>query len=140
MVDADGMGRAFPELQMDTFTIYGVRPTPAALADPRGHEVVFDGIAEATTLERYARAVTIQMGGAAGYAFPPMTGAELKRTAIPGTITLAVAIGERRPRGPGRRSPIRWRRRSASPAGSASSGARWSMSSAGWSAGSPAAC
>ena len=94
VVDADGMGRAFPELQMDTFTIYGVRPTPGTLADPRGHVVVFDEIAEATTLERYARAVTIQMGGAAGYAFPPMSGAELKRTAIPRTMTLAARIGE----------------------------------------------
>ena len=94
VIDGDGMGRAFPELQMDTFTIYGVHPTPGALADPRGHEVMFDGIAEAETLERYARAVTIQMGGAAGYAFPPMTAGETRRTTIPGTVTLAIAMGE----------------------------------------------
>ncbi len=94
VVDADGMGRAFPELQMDTFTIYGVRPTPAAIADPRGHIALFDGIEDAATLERYARAVTVQMGGASGYAFPVMTGHELKRTAIPGTLTLARAVGD----------------------------------------------
>lgn len=94
VIDGDGMGRAFPELQMDTFTIYGVRPTPGALGDPRGHEVIFDGIADAETLERYARAVTIQMGGAAGYAFPPMTADETRRTTIPGTVTLAIAMGE----------------------------------------------
>jgi DUF917 family protein len=88
------MGRAFPELQMDTFSIYGVRPTPAALADPHGQVVLFDAIADASTLERYARAVTIQMGGAAGYAFPPITGAELKRTAVPRTLTLAARIGD----------------------------------------------
>lgn len=94
VVDGDGMGRAFPELQMDTFSILGVRPTPAALADPRGHVVLFDGIAEAETLERYARALTIQMGGSAGYAFPPMSGAELRRVVIPGTLSLARRIGE----------------------------------------------
>lgn len=94
VIDADGMGRAFPELQMDTFTIYGVTPTPGALADPRGHEVILDKIDDATTLERYARAVTIQMGGAAGYAFPPMTREELRRTAIPGTVSLAVRLGD----------------------------------------------
>jgi DUF917 family protein len=94
VVDADGMGRAFPELQMDTFSIYGVRPTPAALADPHGQVALFDRIANPVTLERYARVVTIQMGGAAGYAFPPMTGAELKRTAVPETMTLAHAIGD----------------------------------------------
>ena len=93
IIDGDGMGRAFPELQMDTFAIYGVAPTPGALADPRGHEVVFAGISDPLTFERYARAVTIQMGGAAGYAFPPMTADEVRRTAIPGTITLAIAIG-----------------------------------------------
>ncbi len=93
VIDGDGMGRAFPELQMDTFSIYGVAPTPGALADPRGHEVIFDKIADPVTLERYARAVTIQMGGAAGYAFPPMTAAEVRHTAIPGTVTIAIAIG-----------------------------------------------
>src|SRR3954466_6614123 len=93
VIDGDGMGRAFPELQMDTFSIYGVAPTPGTLADPRGHEVIFDRISEAVTLERYARAVTIQMGGAAGYAFPPMIAGEVRRTAIPGTVSLAIAIG-----------------------------------------------
>ena len=94
LVDADAMGRAFPELQMDTFSIYGVRPTPAVLADPHGRVALFDGIADAATLERYARAVTIQMGGAAGFAFPALTGAELKRTAIPRTMALAKAVGD----------------------------------------------
>jgi DUF917 family protein len=93
VIDGDGMGRAFPELQMDTFSIYGVAPTPGALADPRGHEVVFANIADPVTLERYARAVTIQMGGSAGYAFRPMTAEEVRRTAIPGTMTLAIAVG-----------------------------------------------
>jgi DUF917 family protein len=93
VIDGDGMGRAFPELQMDTFSIYGVVPTPGALADPRGHEVIFDKIADPVTLERYARVVTVQMGGAAGYAFPPMTAAEVQRTAVPGTVTLAIEIG-----------------------------------------------
>lgn len=93
VIDGDGMGRAFPELQMDTFCIYGVAPTPAALADPRGYEVVFDNMGDATALERYARAVTIQMGGAAGYASPPMTADDVRRTAIRGTVSLAIDIG-----------------------------------------------
>ena len=33
MVDADGMGRAFPELQMVTFTMAGISATPMALVD-----------------------------------------------------------------------------------------------------------
>ena len=46
------------------------------------------------TLERFARAVTVQMGARAGYAFPLMSGAEMRRTAVCGSYTLAHAIGE----------------------------------------------
>jgi DUF917 family protein len=94
VIDADGMGRAFPELQMKTFIISGIRPTPAAFANYHNHTVVFDHIDDGQTLERYARAVAIQMGGRAGYAFPPMTGAQVKQSAIPGTLSLAIQIGE----------------------------------------------
>jgi DUF917 family protein len=94
VIDGDGMGRAFPELQMDTFSIDGIPAAPGAICDIRGHVTIFDGFSDPVVLERYARAVTIEMGGSAGYAFPVMTGAEVKRTAIPHTISLAVAIGD----------------------------------------------
>lgn len=94
LIDGDGMGRAFPELQHDTFMIYGVAAAPGAIADPRGHVAIFDGFSDATVLERYARSVTIGMGGSAGYAFPVMTGTQLKQTVVPGTITLAIEIGD----------------------------------------------
>ena len=94
VIDGDGMGRAFPELQMDTFMIYGVLATPGAIADPRGHVAIFDGVDDAYVLERYARSVTIGMGGSAGYAFPVMSGAETKKWAVPDTLTLAIAIGD----------------------------------------------
>jgi DUF917 family protein len=94
VIDGDGMGRAFPELQMDTFMIYGVPAAPGAIADPRGHVAIFDGFADANVLERYARPVTVAMGGSAGYAFPVMTGAETKKWAVPATLSLAIAIGD----------------------------------------------
>ena len=93
VVDGDGMGRAFPELQMKTFSIYGIKATPAALCDVRHNTALFPDLADTRTLERYARAVTIQMGGHAGYAFVPMRGADLKRTIIPHTMTLARDLG-----------------------------------------------
>ena len=42
MVDADGMGRAFPELQMVTFTIGGMSASPMALTDEKGNSVIFE--------------------------------------------------------------------------------------------------
>jgi DUF917 family protein len=81
-------------MQMDTFSIGGVLPTPAAIANHSHHHVVFDRIADAGALERYARAVTVQMGGGAGAAGPVMTGAEVKAYAIPRTQSLAIAMGD----------------------------------------------
>jgi uncharacterized protein len=94
VIDGDGMGRAFPELQMDTYMIAGIPPTPAALASYEGHEVIFADIADAQTVERYARVTTIAMGGSAGLAMPVMTGAEVRGAAIAGTASLAIAIGD----------------------------------------------
>ncbi len=94
VVDGDAMGRAFPELQMDTFSIYGVPVAPAALADPHHNTVLWTKVKDPITLERQARAVTIQMGGSAGFAFPMMTGVDLKRTVIPMTMTFARKIGD----------------------------------------------
>jgi DUF917 family protein len=94
VIDGDGMGRAFPELQMKTFMMAGYAPSPAGFANYHGETMVLDHIRDAHTLERYARAVAIQMGGRAGYAFPQMTGAQVKAAAIPGTLSLAIRLGE----------------------------------------------
>jgi uncharacterized protein len=93
-VDGDGMGRAFPELQHCTFSIGGIACTPAAIADCHHNTTVFPRLRDTVTLERFARAVTVQMGARAGYAFPLMSGAEMRRTAVRGSYTLARAIGE----------------------------------------------
>jgi DUF917 family protein len=93
VIDGDGMGRAFPELQQNTFSIYGVRCTPAAIADVKHNVALFDSLADTVTLERYARAVTIQMGGSSGYAFPLMSGRQVKDVAVKRTITLSCQVG-----------------------------------------------
>ena len=93
LVDGDGMGRAFPELQMITYLIYGGSPTPSALADERGNVVVFSEVVDARWLERIARAATIEMGGHAGLATAVMDGAFCKRSIIPNTLQLARSIG-----------------------------------------------
>ena len=94
VIDGDAMGRAFPELQMDTFSIYGIPAAPAALADHHHNSVLWEHVQDPVTLERQARAVTIQMGGAACFAFPMMSGADLKRAVIPMTMTFARQIGD----------------------------------------------
>ena len=93
VVDGDGMGRAFPELQMITYLIYGGAPSPAALADERGNRIVVDQIVDANWLERILRSTTIDMGGHAGLATAVMDGAFCRTCIIPNTLTLARDIG-----------------------------------------------
>ncbi|GAA3034325.1 DUF917 domain-containing protein [Actinokineospora globicatena] len=93
IVDGDGMGRAFPELQMETFGVYGVSGSPIAICDSNGHTTVIDTGVDNKQMEWLARGVTIRMGGVSYIAEYPMTGAEVKRTAIPGTMSLALALG-----------------------------------------------
>jgi hypothetical protein len=92
LVDADGMGRAFPELQMATFNVYGIPATPLAIANEHG-EFVLIGARDARSAEAMIRPLAVHMGGGAAISCYPMSGAEARRTAVPRTMTLALEIG-----------------------------------------------
>ena len=94
VVDADGMGRAFPELQMKTFFVYGVPCCPMAVADEKGNTVVIRETISPAWAERLARSITIQMGCVACYAVAPMTAEQVRRTAVPLTLSLARDLGD----------------------------------------------
>ncbi len=93
VVDGDGMGRAFPEVQMSTFFIYGLDPSPGAIADDKGNVVIFRQVVDMFWLERFARHIAVDMGAGAGFATAPMKGAYVKKVAVPGTLTQALEIG-----------------------------------------------
>lgn len=93
VVDGDGMGRAFPEMQMCTWSIYGHREAPGAMADEKGNIVIIRDTPNDIWLERIARSVVVSMGAAAGLATQPMKGDFVKRAAVPGTITQALNLG-----------------------------------------------
>ncbi len=93
VVDADGMGRAFPELSMETFAVYGVHGSPLALAGERGETVIIDTGDDDRQMEWLARAITIRLGGVGHIAEYAMTGADVRRTAVPRTISMALALG-----------------------------------------------
>ena len=93
VVDADGMGRAFPEFQMKTFFVYGVPCCPMAIADEKGNSVIIRETVTPTWAERLARATTIQMGCVACYAVAPMTSEQVRSTAVPNTLSLARDLG-----------------------------------------------
>lgn len=92
VVDADGMGRAFPELFHETFHIYGVSGTPMVITDEHGDQTLIE-THDNFAMEWLARGVTIRMGGVSYVAMYPMDGATAKRVAIPGAIGLCLLIG-----------------------------------------------
>lgn len=93
LVDADGMGRAFPELQMVTFTIGGISASPMALTDEKGNSVIFETITNKWT-EELARAVTMSCGGSVSVSLYPLTGAQMKKYAVKNIVTRSQQLGE----------------------------------------------
>lgn len=92
VIDADGMGRAFPQLEMETFNVYGVPASPVAVADEQGNSVIVE-TADAAKAEFIARGVTIRMGGQSYIVNYGMDGATARRVSVPGTMSLAIGIG-----------------------------------------------
>ena len=93
VLDGDGMGRAFPELQMDTFSIAGIPASPLALGDCHGNIAIFERLSSPQQAEEWARNLTIEMGGSAALVMSVMSGAQVKATLVRGTLTLALELG-----------------------------------------------
>lgn len=91
LVDADGMGRAFPEFQMSSFNVGGVRFGSRFTTDEKGNVLRIDGI-DAAWIERINRRSLVAMGGSVMSAIG-LTGEDVRRSSIHGSISLACAIG-----------------------------------------------
>jgi DUF917 family protein len=94
LVDGDGMGRAFPEVQMVTLGAGGARAWPLVLADESGNVVTVADAADNAAAERMARSVVVGMGGSAIVAHYAVDTALLREWAVPGSLSLAIAIGQ----------------------------------------------
>lgn len=92
VVDGDGMGRAFPEAQMTTFSIGGIASTPSVAVDYQGRAEVFLQ-STAVEFERAIRQFALSHGGVVIATEHPMSGEQLKRTIVPGTMTFAIELG-----------------------------------------------
>jgi len=105
LVDADGMGRAFPEIQMVTFNVYGVSCTPVAITDDHLNSLVIE-TGTARRAEDLVRVASIELGCSVIMSSYPMTGKEIKRYAVPGTLSLALEIGRAIARGRKEGGPV----------------------------------
>jgi uncharacterized protein len=95
VIDADTMGRAYPEAQMTSVAVGGLRPYPCVLYDPRGIEAVVTKVPSWQWMERASRRICVEMGSIASTCKAPRSGREVKDWAIHFTVTKAIGIGRR---------------------------------------------
>lgn len=92
IVDADGMGRAFPESQMTIFNIRRLSACPSVLTAACGALTVIE-TPDNHTHERIARSLSVALGGIAHMVEYPLTGRQAKDNAIAGSVSAAIAAG-----------------------------------------------
>ncbi len=94
VVDADAMGRAYPEAQMTSFAVGDLKPWPLSMVDPRGIEGIVAKVPSWKWMERLSRKMCVELGSIAATCKAPRTGAEVKRWGIPHTTTQAIRLGQ----------------------------------------------
>ena len=93
VVDADAMGRAFPEAQMTSFAIADLQMYPLTLADVRDNSVIVATAASWKWMERLSRKACVEVGSVAATCKAPRTGREVKDWGILYTQTKAIGLG-----------------------------------------------
>ncbi|MCK4391637.1 DUF917 domain-containing protein [Candidatus Bipolaricaulota bacterium] len=93
VVDGDALGRAAPETQMTSFIGHGVKLTPMPLVDSKGTVVIVKESNDIFFPDEVGRFVVSTKRGLMANSHYPMSGAELKRSVIPNTITKAIDLG-----------------------------------------------
>jgi DUF917 family protein len=94
VLDADGMGRAFPEATMISMNVVGLPSEFAVMSDVLGNVAVLRTI-DISWLERHARAFTVAAGGIALGAHYFLTHETAKGAVIEGTVSRAIQVGRR---------------------------------------------
>ena len=93
VLDADLMGRAFPEMQMTSLFIYGKPAYPTAISDDKGRSDIVLEAANAKGVENHLRNVAIEMGCSAGVAVSTVCIPQDLEKLIPHSLSYAWRLG-----------------------------------------------
>lgn len=93
VVDADAMGRAYPEAQMTSFAIGDLPMYPLTLVDCRDNEAIVAKAASWKWMERISRNICTEVGSTSATCKAPRTGKEVKEWGVLNTVTKAIALG-----------------------------------------------
>ncbi|WP_423464063.1 DUF917 domain-containing protein [Promicromonospora sp. MS192] len=94
VLDADGMGRAFPQATMISMNVVGLPSEFAVMSDVVGNVTVLRTV-DIAWLERHARAFTVAAGGIAIGAHYLLTHETAPGAVIEGTVSRAIEVGRR---------------------------------------------
>jgi DUF917 family protein len=94
VVDADGMGRAFPDVSKTSFAVRDLKPYPLSVVDCRANSVVITPGVDWFWMERISRKVVTEIGSMGATCKAPRTGREVKDHAILHSVSKALRIGE----------------------------------------------
>lgn len=92
ILDADTIGRAFPEMQMSSCNLFKVSPNPAFIADSMGNALILRAN-DANSMELIARSAIVAMGSSALVGIYMMDGKKAKQAVIKGSVSLAMSLG-----------------------------------------------
>ena len=92
-VDADTIGRAKPELEMQCLSLFQVPITPMVLSDVWENMIIVTQTESYRSAERIARSMAVISGGITAVRCP-MPGKRLKETILPGTVSKAIRVGQ----------------------------------------------
>lgn len=92
VIDADSMRRAFPQIEMTTFTLAGIKASPLAVADEKGNLCIFETTTNQVA-ETLARAAVINLGLANAITCYSMTAAMIAEHGIHGSMTYCMDLG-----------------------------------------------
>jgi len=93
VIDGDGMGRAFPELQMLMPHIERNPICPMAVVGDNGERVLIEALPTVKHAELLGRPLSVVMGVKNTIACFPMDGKAARHSLVPGTLSMAHAIG-----------------------------------------------
>lgn len=92
VVNADGMRRAFPQIEMTVFTLGNITASPLSVADEKGNRVVMETTSNQVA-EKLVRGTVMMLGMANALSCYPMTAAQVVEHGIRGSLEYCVTLG-----------------------------------------------
>jgi DUF917 family protein len=94
VIDGDCCGRAKPEIAISTTNLAGLPITPLSMVSPFGDFLILKTAVDDARAEVIARHVAIASGGTVGVARCPASGSDYRRSAIDGSVTRCIQLGQ----------------------------------------------